>query len=213
MVSAKAADDAAHAEALAQRALEGDTGAQHELVESLWPSWVRQVRASKGMGAMARCDDHVREVATRVAEKIGRKGAHALRLYPLWRDKHPDSDFGDWNRIVVANTVRDYVREQMGSTRLDAGDLSPKRLLNELTRCAALETASVRPPFTMKQAVREVVEFAGAHLPPLQVRAVALWLEGASDADLDRELGTDPGGGRELMRAGVAVLRRKFAGG
>jgi hypothetical protein len=205
--------DVSLCEGLAERAVQGDPGAQSELVERLWPWWLRLVRSSKSMAALARSEDHVREVAARLAEKIGKKGAHALRLFPLWKDKHPSSDFGDWMRIVVANVIRDYVREQIGNTRLDEGEISPKRLLNELTRSSGGETAGFRPPFTIKQAARQVVEFARGHLSPEQLRAIELWLEGATDADLDRELGTPPGGGRELMRAGVAVLRRKFAAG
>jgi hypothetical protein len=200
-------------EGLAERAMRGDGAAQSQLIEQLWPWWLRLVRASKSMAALARSEDHVHEVAARLAEKIGKKGGHALRLYPLWKDKHPASDFGDWMRIVVANVIRDYVREQIGNTRLHEGELSPKRLLNELTQSSGAETAGFRPPFTLKQSARQVVEFARAHLPQEQLRAVELWLEGATDADLDRELGTSSGGGRELMRAGVAVLRRKFATG
>lgn len=200
-------------EGLAERVVRGDAAAQSELVEHLWPWWLRLVRSSKSMAALARSEDHVREVGARLAEKIGKQGGHALRLYPLWREKNPASDFGDWMRIVVANVIRDYVREQVGNTRLHEGEISPKRLLNELTHSSGVETTGFRPPFTLKQAARQVTEFAQAHLPPEQLRAVELWLEGATDADLDRELGTSPGGGRELMRAGVAVLRRKFAGG
>lgn len=205
--------DVSLCEALAGRVMQGDTAAQSALIEHLWPWWLQLVRANRSMAALARSEDHVREVAARLAEKFGKKGGHALRLYPLWHEKHVECDFGDWMRIVVTNAIRDYVREQMGSTKLQQGEISPKRLLNELTRSAALETAGFRPPFTLEQAARQVVEFARSHLPPEQLRAVELWLEGASDDELDQALGTAPGGGREQMRAGVAVLRRKFAAG
>jgi hypothetical protein len=200
--------------ALTGRVMQGDAAAQGALVEHLWPWWLKLVRASRSMAALARSEDHVREVAARLAEKFSKKGGHALRLYPLWLEKHAECDFSDWMRIVVANTIRDYVREQMGSTKLQEGEISPKRLLNELTlsSSSALETSGFRPPFTLEQVARQVVEFAQGHLPHQQLRAVELWLEGASDAELDQALGTAPGGGRELMRAGVAVLRRKFAG-
>jgi hypothetical protein len=136
--------DVSLCEGLAERAVQGDPGAQSELVERLWPWCLRVVRSSKSMAALARSEDHVREVAARLAEKLSKQGAHALRLFPLWKDKHPSSDFGDWMRIVVANVIRDYVREQIGNTRLHEGELSPKRLLNELTLSAAVETAGFR---------------------------------------------------------------------
>jgi hypothetical protein len=203
--------DASYCEELAERAQQGDAAAQSQLVEHLWPQWLKQARASRSMAALARSEDHVREVAARVAEKLTKKGGHALRLYPLWRGAHPDSDFGDWIRIVVANVIRDYVREQIGNSKLDDGEISPKRLLNQLTRSPAADRFGFRPAFTTAQAARQVVEFARAKLPPEQLRAIELWLEGATDDDMDREFGTSPGRGRELMRAGVAVLRREFA--
>ncbi len=204
--------DTSLCERLAERGMQGDAVAQRQLVQLLWPWWLKQVRASKAMASLARSEDHVREVAARVAEKLAKKGGHALRLYPLWRDNHPENDFGDWIRIVVANVTRDYVREQMGSAGVRDGEISPKRLLNELTLSGAGTAPGFRPPFTTKQAARQVIEFARSHLSPEQLRALELWLQGATDADLDRELATPPGGGRALMRAGVAVLRRKFAG-
>jgi hypothetical protein len=203
--------DVPHCERLVARIVQGDAVAQRKLVEHLWPCWLKQVRGSRGMAALAQSEDHVREVATRVAQKIGKPGAPTLRLYPFWREKHADRDFGDWIRIVVANAIRDYVREQIGNVRIPDGDLSPKRLLNELTMSGTGEVTKVRPPFTAAQAARQIVEFAQDHLPQDQLRALSLWLQGATDVDLDRDLETAPGGGRALMRAGVATLRRKFS--
>lgn len=203
--------DVASCEMLAQRAMQGDTTAQRSLIEHLWPFWIALARANKGMGALARSEDHVREVAVRLAEKLGSKSGHALRLYSLWRQKNPDKDFGDWIRIVQANIVRGYVREEIGSVRLAEGEISAKRLLNEFTSSPLVETQGFRPPYTAKQVVRQVVEFARAHLPSNQLRALELWLEGASYDELDRELEVQPGAGKDLMRAGVAVLRRTFA--
>jgi DNA-directed RNA polymerase specialized sigma24 family protein len=195
---------------LARRAVAGDTVAQRTLVERLWASWLVQTRASRSMGAFARSEDHVLEVATRLAEKIGRPGAHALRLYIYWQERNADKGFDDWMRIVVTNVVRDYAREQLGTESQDTAEVSPKRLMNEFADSPGLENASVRPPYTAKETARKLLEFAAERLPPDQLRSLALWLEGSTPEELDGELGTPPGRGRQLMRAAVATLRNEF---
>jgi hypothetical protein len=205
--------DVALCERLVVRALAGDDAAMRELVEHLWPRWLEQARASKSMGSLSHSEDHVHEVATRIAERIGRKRAHGLRLYSHWREAHVDKDFGDWMRIVGANVVREYVREQMGHARVHDGEVSRKRLLNEFTRSLYVGEIGIRPPFTEKQAAREAIEFARTRLPPDQFRALALWLEGGRFEEMDRALGTTAGGSRKLMRAGVATLRAHFSAG
>jgi DNA-directed RNA polymerase specialized sigma24 family protein len=204
------ADDVARLRGLAQRAAAGDGGAQHELVEQLWMSWLAQVRASRSMGSLASSEDHVLEVATRLAEKIGRKGAHTLKLYEHWQEANDDKGFDDWMRIVVANVVRDYVREQLGAASGDPREVSPKRLLNEFADSSALDSVGYRPPFTAKETARQLLEFAGQRLPADQLRALGLWLEGSAPDELDEELGTPSGRGRDLMRAAVAALRSEF---
>jgi len=203
-------EDGAELGVLARRAVDGDGPAQRELVERLWKSWIAQARASRSMGTLARSDDHVLEVATRLAEKIGRKGAHALKLYGHWQERNTEKGFDDWMHIVVANVVRDYVREQLGREPADRSEPSAKRLMNEFAESTGLETTGVRPPFTAKETARQLLEFAAKHLPEEQLRALGLWLEGSAPEELDQELGTPPGRGRDLMRAAVAALRNEF---
>jgi hypothetical protein len=114
-------------------------------------------------------------------------------------------------RIVAANLVRDYVREQMGSRRANLDEPSPKRILNEFSMSPALDELGVRPPMTAAQTARELLDFARTRLSPLQLRALALWLEGTSFDPMDQELEVAAGEGRKLLRAAVAVLRRHFA--
>jgi DNA-directed RNA polymerase specialized sigma24 family protein len=195
---------------LARRAVAGDGEAQRDLVERLWKSWIAQVRASRSMGALASSEDRVLEVVTRVAEKIGRKGAHALKLYTHWQERNADKSFDDWTRIVVSNVIRDYVRRELGAAPDDARELSPKRLLNEFSASSGLESVGYRPPFTAKETARKLLEFAAKRLPANQLRALGLWLEGSNPEELDGELGTPPGRGRDLMRAAIAALRSEF---
>jgi DNA-directed RNA polymerase specialized sigma24 family protein len=202
--------DAARCEWLVERGAAGDEVARRNLVEVLWPSLLDMVRSSRSMGPLARSEDHVHEVATRVVEKLVGRDGHVLRTYVPWRDRNHELTFVDWLRIVTKNAVRDYVREQVGPRRADADEPSLKRLLNEFASSAVLEEQGVRPPLTAAQTARELLEFARDRLPEPQVRVLAAWLEGASFEDIGAETGKTAGESRRLLRAAVATLRRQF---
>lgn len=202
--------DSARCEALAERGAAGDEGARRDLVEALWPSLLDLVRSSRSMGPLARSDDHVHEVATRLVEKLAGRDGHVLRTYAPWRERNAGRTFADWLRIVTKNATRDYVREQVGPRRGDPDEPSLKRLLNEFASSPALEELGVRPPLTAAQTARELLEFARARLPAQQLRVLASWLEGASFDDIGAETGTNGAEARKLLRAAVATLRRQF---
>ncbi len=199
-------------EELAQQAASGDAQACQKLIEILWPHWLDLVRTSRHMGSLGKSDDHVYNVATALVAKFGDRQGRALKSYPSWRDANAGKDFGDWVRIVTANAVRAYLREQLGARGSLSDAPSLKRMLNEYMMAPALEEPGVRPPMTRDQTVRELVEFAKTKLPTNQVRALALWLEGSSFEDIEHQLKLPAGQGNRLLRAAVAVLRRHFKG-
>lgn len=208
------APDWARAEALAMRAADGDRGAQRDLVEAMWPVWSLLVQGSRSMGSLGKSDDHVRDVLTHLVEKLSKQDGRGLRLYRPWRERHPDKGFEDWMRIVVANAVRDHVRERLGDTRAPAapGDPSVKRLLNEFSQSPLIEKIGARPPMTAAQTARQLLEFAQDRLPADQYGALTRWIEGASFEEIEEELGLQSDAARKLVRAAIAVLRRQFAG-
>jgi len=189
----------------------GDPAACKALVEHLWPYWLRTVRASRALGAFAQSEDHVRDVAVRVMEKIGRADGHGLRLYAPWCERNPTKGFGDWIRIVTKNVIRDYVREQLGSPRETEDGISRKRLLNDFASSPALEELGIRPPITLAQTARELIEFARARLPADQLQALGSWVAGGSFADTAAELGVSAELVQKLVRSAIATLRRQFA--
>jgi DNA-directed RNA polymerase specialized sigma24 family protein len=201
--------DSERCDRLTEKVLDGDADAGRELISVLWPEWVAHARSSRSLGSLRRSDDTVREIATRLAEKIA-KPSGALRLYAPWREQHPEKTFADWIRIVTSNAIRDYVRETIGTSRVADGELSRKRLLNEFWHSTGLDAVGVRPPFTAKETARQLMEFSTRHLPALQVQALELWLAGSSYDEMSQTLGTDAAGARDLMRAAVAALRRNF---
>ena len=123
--------DAAACERLASLTAAGDRAACNELVELLWPHWVRIVRASKSLQRLGPTGDHVNEIVARMVAKLSRADGRGLRLYAPWRERNADKTFIDWNHIVIANVVRDYVREHISHG--ESGELSVKRLLNEIS--------------------------------------------------------------------------------
>jgi DNA-directed RNA polymerase specialized sigma24 family protein len=198
-------------EALIARVMLGDRKAWQSLVAHLWPALFKIVAGHRSMGPLARNDDDVRTVLTKVVERLGRDDGRALQLYGAWRQEHVDKTFADWIRIVTSNVVRDHVREALADAAA-FDDPSVTRLLNDFAASPALATFASRPPITNAQTARELFEFAARMLPPDQHRALVLWVEGASYAEIGTELGLTDQAATNLVRAGVAVLRRAFGG-
>jgi len=71
----------------------------------------------------------------------------------------------------------------------------------------------VRPPITDAQTAAELFRFARARLPAVQCRALMMWVEGASFAEIAAELALGaPKAAERTVRAATAVLRRHFTG-
>lgn len=206
--------DVARCEELVARAREGDGAAWRSLVEHLWPFWEVAVRSSRAMGPLARNEDHVRDVMTALAEKLGPTQGAALGLYPAWRAANEGKTFEDWIRIVTSFAVRDHVRTTLGRRRVRDPEVpSPKRLLNEFVIAPAGEATfgSSRPAFTAAQTARELLVWAESRLARDQYASLLLWMEGAEFDEIGDELCSgDEAAARRLVRAAVAVLRRRF---
>ena len=200
-------------ERLANGAASGDAAATNQLLEHLWPAWLDIVRASRSLRALGQSDDHVHNVVARLVQKIGRAEGYGLRHYAPWRERHPEKTFEDWLRIVTANVVRDYVREHVIQRPGEATAPSVKRLLNEFAASPLLDELGVRPPFTAAQTARELIEYAREHLPGNQLQALSSWLEGQSFEEIEVTWSAPAGTGAKLVRAAIAALRRRFAGG
>lgn len=200
-------------ERLASRAVDGDEAAWRELIEHVWPVCAAIVQSNRTLRAMGRLEDRVRDVLTALTHKLGRDKGRGLKLYFSWIQRHSDKTFGDWIRIVTKNVLRDYISAELGE--VDSGapktEPSPKRILNEFARSGIVEDIGVRPPFTAAQLARQLLDFARARLPPDHLSALTLWLDGAGFEEIAAELGLEsPEAARSLVRAALAVLRRKF---
>jgi len=198
--------DSALCESMARRGAEGDVQARQNLIEYLWPHWLTLIRFSPRMASLGKSDDDVYNVATQLVAKLGDKQARALVSFVSWQASHHDQDFGDWIRIVTSNAVRSYVLQRRGSHPPKESVPSVTGVINEYTRGAD----GVRPPMTLAQTARELIDYAKLRLPANQVETLSLWLEGGSFEEIETKLGLSAGKGKRLLKAAIAVLRRHF---
>ena len=216
MTATQRIDDAL-CEALITRACEGDEEVWKDLTLHLWPHFQALVRSSRAMGSMAKSDDHVQNVLTNLVDKLGTDGGRAVTQFPRWKEQNPGKTFTDWIRIVTSYTVNDYVRAALGRRKQAAPSEDPlpsiKRLLNEFASAPVSEDlyGSNRPAFTAAQTARQLLDYAQAALAPEQMKALSQWLDGASFEEMDAEFGLAEDASKKLVRAAIAVLRRRFA--
>lgn len=200
-------------EAWIERGTAGDAAACQSLIEYLWPIWLAIVHSSKGIQLLPNAEDGIHDVVATLVEKLGQPGGRGLSLYLPWRQRNPDKQFEDWLRIVTQNTIRDYLREKVGARGAASKEFGVKRLLNEFAAAPVFEELGVRPPVTLAQTARELIEFARQRLPPRQLTVLEAWLSGASFDEIATEQQSSAEEARQLLRSSVAVLRRYFAGG
>ena len=204
--------DIERCEALAARGAAGDASARKDLVELVWPFLVNRVRTKKTLRSLARSRDHVHNVVLSLVEKL--MDQEKLCRYRSWRTENPGLDCRVWLETVIANEVRDYVRQVAGRAKRPRGDepegISRKLLLNEFATSLSLDQHGARPPMTDIQVAGQLLRFAENHLPSSQLAALTLWLEGRADAEIERELGLARGEGRRQMRGAIATIRRRF---
>jgi RNA polymerase sigma factor (sigma-70 family) len=198
-------------ELLIKRSLAGDSAACGELVEYLWPFWLEMVQSNRAMRRLVNLEDGVHDVVVRLVEKLSQAEGRGFHSYLSWKERNGDKAFQDWLRIVTKNMIRDYLREQLGP-QTSAGEPSIKRLLNEFASAPVLEGLGIRPPVTLTQTARELLEFAGKRLKPIQLDVLSAWLKGASFEEIALELAVTQETARQDLRSAIAVLRRYFAG-
>jgi hypothetical protein len=162
------------------------------------------------MGSLARSEDHVRNVAMHLMEKVCKPGSTHFDKYASWRLREPGKTLDDWTRIVVANQVRSYVREVLGVQTQGNDEPSAKRLLNEFVVADPTQVFGIRPPFTVAETAHELMEFARSRLSADQLAALEIWLVGGDYSEIEQQLAVAAGDGKRLVRAATAVLRRHF---
>lgn len=199
-------------ESLIQRSAAGDAAACSALVEYLWPFWLDMVQSNRAMRRLVNREDGVHDVVVRLVEKLSLHGGRGFHSYMPWKERNANKTFQDWLRIVTKNMIRDYLREKIGPEP-NPGEPSIKKLLNEFSSAPVLEGLGIRPPVTLAQTARELLEFASKHLKTHQLEVLEAWLKGADFEEIAAELRLTPEAARQHLRSAIAVLRRYFAAG
>jgi hypothetical protein len=197
------------------RVVGGDDAAWKELVGQLEPHLIALLRRSRTLGPMRHNVDDCRAVMISVLERMKKDDYRGLRLFQPWVAANPEKDFGDWIRIVTVNMARDHVSSRLGdAARSDDGPPRNKRMLNTLASLLSSDDdprLAFRPLNTNDQLARELMEYAVRTLDPVQLRALTLWIQGASFEELAAELDLPrPQDATRLVRAALARLRRQF---
>jgi DNA-directed RNA polymerase specialized sigma24 family protein len=166
-------------------------------------------KRARSLGSLREQVDDCRNVMTRVFERLRRDDFRALRLYLQWQQRNTTRQFDDWLTVVTTNVARDYVEERLGAAR----DQPIKRLLNTLA--GALEDSdealAVGAHLTPKLAAQQIMAFAAAELPEIQLAVLKSWLLGNDFESIGAELSVSVDDAKRHLRAGLARLRRKLA--
>jgi DNA-directed RNA polymerase specialized sigma24 family protein len=197
------------------RVVGGDDAAWKELVAQLEPHLIALLRRGRTLGPLRHNVDDCRAVMINVLERLKKDDYRGLRLFQPWVAANPGKDFGDWIRIVTVNLARDHVSSRLGAAeRADDEPPRNKRMLNTLASLLPADDdhrLAFRPLMTNKQLARELMEYAARALDRVQLRALTLWIEGASFEELAAELDLPrPQDATRLVRAALARLRRHF---
>src|SRR5262245_14433923 len=115
---------------LLRQVLRGDQVAWMRLFSQYGPVVERIARTNRSMGSYRESEDDVRNVMTRVFERLRREDYRALRMFYGWRDQNPNKTFPDWLTIVTVNVIRNYISAKLGA-RNERGT-SIKQLINTL---------------------------------------------------------------------------------
>jgi len=197
------------------RVVVGDVAAWKELVVQLEPLLLQLLRRSRTLGPLRHSIDDCRAVMISVLERLSKDDFRGLRLFQPWADVNPDKDFGDWIRIVTVNIARDHMTARLGGAARDS-DTPNKRMLNTLASLLPADDdnrLAFRPAMTDVQVARELLEYAARSLESTQLRALRLWMDGASHDTIASELElASPRDADKLVRAALARLRRHFGG-
>jgi DNA-directed RNA polymerase specialized sigma24 family protein len=191
--------------------LRGEVAAWTDLWRLLEPRLTALVRNPRLLGRLARRDDDVRNVVLEVMRKLHEDGHRRLTAFAEVRAKKPDLALMSWLAVLARRTAIDYLRGH--GEYLDQRHLGgvAGAWVEPVTLPTDGKLPRKRPPITDLGTARQLLSYAGAHLPPEQRAALEAWVQGHGFAEIQRDLGlAAPKDAERLVRAALERLRRKF---
>lgn len=198
---------------LIDRVLAGEPEAWRELAARIHPI-VLAISCRRRLGGdLGERDDLHRDVALAVLDRLYADRFAALRRYAGSREVHPDTGFVQWLAVVVGNTFVDHLRAlpEYQRRRISAARSLVRIEHQPLEKAANLDGGAIDPAAGAE--LRRILTcFLADDFPAEQRRALLLWLDGNSPAEIAEELGLSaPQSASRLLHAARERLRRRFA--
>jgi RNA polymerase sigma factor (sigma-70 family) len=198
---------------LIDQVLAGETEAWRQLAARTHPIVLAILCRRRLGGDLREREDLHRDVALAVLDRLYADGFAALRRYAGSRVVYPDTGFVQWLAVVVGNTFVDHLRAlpEYQRRRISAARTLVRIEHQSLDNAANLDGGTIDPAAGAE--LRRILAcFLADDFPAEQRRALLLWLDGNTPAEIAEELGlSTPQGASRLLHAARERLRRRFA--
>lgn len=199
-------------EALVAAAANENEAAWQELWAVIEPPLSRVVAQPRFLGRLGQREDDRRNIVVAVMARLRADRLARLKMYLDAKRANPRLRFMSWLRVVAKRVGIDYLRSHPDYLRRDDSNAStPGVWIEPSTLPPASQIAGNRPPITNDGTARELLQFAAGAIPDDQRRALELWSQSESFADIASSLGLASATEAErTVRAAIERLRRKF---
>lgn len=199
-------------EALVAAAANENEAAWQELWAVIEPPLSRVVAQPRFLGRLGQREDDRRNIVVAVMARLRADRLARLKMYLDAKRANPRLRFMSWLRVVAKRVGIDYLRSHPDYLRRDDSNAStPGVWIEPGTLPPASQIAGNRPPITNDGTARELLQFAAGAIPDDQRRALELWSQSESFADIASSLGLASATEAErTVRAAIERLRRKF---
>jgi DNA-directed RNA polymerase specialized sigma24 family protein len=186
--------------------------------QRLWaaiePPLSRIIAQPRFLGRLGQREDDRRNIVVAVMARLRADRLARLKMYLDAKRANPRLRFLSWLRVVAKRVGIDYLRAHPDYLRRDESNAStPGKWIDPGTLPPASQIMGERPPITNQGTARELLQFAAGAIPDEQRRALEMWSQSESFADIASALRLASAGEAEkTVRAAIERLRRKFRG-
>ena len=172
----------------------------------------RLVAQPRFLGRLGQREDDRRNIVVAVMARLRADNLARLRMYLDAKAQNPRLRFMSWLRVVAKRVGIDYMRSHQDYVRRTEENAStPGKWVDAGTLPPASQIMGERPPVTNRGTAREMLAFAAGAIPDDQRRALELWSQSESFADIAKALGLPSTQDAEkAVRAAIERLRRRF---
>jgi DNA-directed RNA polymerase specialized sigma24 family protein len=200
-------------EALVVAAAGEDEHAWQRLWAAIEQPLSRIIAQPRFLGPLGQREDDRRNIVVAVMARLRADRLARLKLYLDAKRTNPRLRFLSWLRVVAKRVGIDYLRSHPDYVKRDEEDAStPGAWVAPKTLPPASQLGE-RPPVTNRGTARELLQFAAGAIPDDQRRALEMWSQSDSFADIASALGlASTAEAERTVRAAIERLRRKFRG-